>query len=329
MEPREVPLGRPAGDAGTPHAAAAARSLIGAWCFVDHYGPDDVAATGGMSVAPHPHTGLQTVSWLFTGEIEHRDSAGHHAHGAPRRAQPDDRGPRDQPLGGVHRRDHRAARRPAVGRAARRRPATASRASPTTRRRRAAARAGRPGSSWARCSATPRRSPPRTPAARGRAAARAPARRSSSTSTRRTSTACSSTPARHVTAGGTRRSQPHELAYVPPGRATLALGRRERRAAAAARRAAVRRGDRDVVELRGPQPRRDRGFRDQWQAQITATARSWRLQDVHDGRFGVVVGRPPAADPRAAAAERPPARAALSRPPAATGPGVACGWMAP
>jgi redox-sensitive bicupin YhaK (pirin superfamily) len=32
-----------------------------------------------MTVAPHPHTGLQTVSWLFAGEIEHRDSAGHHA----------------------------------------------------------------------------------------------------------------------------------------------------------------------------------------------------------------------------------------------------------
>jgi redox-sensitive bicupin YhaK (pirin superfamily) len=32
-----------------------------------------------MSVAPHPHTGLQTVSWLFTGEVEHRDSAGNHA----------------------------------------------------------------------------------------------------------------------------------------------------------------------------------------------------------------------------------------------------------
>ena len=42
------------------------RSLIGAWCFLDHYGPDDVADSGGMSVAPHPHTGLQTVSWLFT-----------------------------------------------------------------------------------------------------------------------------------------------------------------------------------------------------------------------------------------------------------------------
>jgi quercetin 2,3-dioxygenase len=32
-----------------------------------------------MTFAPHPHTGLQTVSWLFTGEVEHRDSAGHHA----------------------------------------------------------------------------------------------------------------------------------------------------------------------------------------------------------------------------------------------------------
>ena len=55
------------------------RSLIGAWCFVDHYGPDPVDDTGGMNVAPHPHTGLQTVSWLFEGEIEHRDSAGNHA----------------------------------------------------------------------------------------------------------------------------------------------------------------------------------------------------------------------------------------------------------
>jgi redox-sensitive bicupin YhaK (pirin superfamily) len=55
------------------------RSLIGAWCFADHYGPDDVGATGGMDVPPHPHCGLQTVSWLFTGEIEHRDSLGSHA----------------------------------------------------------------------------------------------------------------------------------------------------------------------------------------------------------------------------------------------------------
>ena len=54
------------------------RSLIGAWCFADHYGPQDVSETGGMRVPPHPHTGLQTVSWLFAGEIEHRDSIGSH-----------------------------------------------------------------------------------------------------------------------------------------------------------------------------------------------------------------------------------------------------------
>ena len=55
------------------------RSLIGAWCFVDHYGPHQVGSGPGMDVPPHPPTGLQTVSWLFRGEIEHRDSAGVHA----------------------------------------------------------------------------------------------------------------------------------------------------------------------------------------------------------------------------------------------------------
>lgn len=76
---REVPLGGPR--AMTVHRTLPqrARSLIGAWCFADHYGPDDVSVTGGMTVPPHPHTGLQTVSWLFTGEIEHRDSHGVHA----------------------------------------------------------------------------------------------------------------------------------------------------------------------------------------------------------------------------------------------------------
>lgn len=79
MLPRDVPLGGPRAMRVRRTLPARDRSLIGAWCFLDHYGPDDVAATGGMSVAPHPHTGLQTVSWLFEGEIEHRDSAGHHA----------------------------------------------------------------------------------------------------------------------------------------------------------------------------------------------------------------------------------------------------------
>lgn len=55
------------------------RSLIGAWCFVDYYGPDDVSETGGMDVAPHPHSGLQTMSWLFQGRIMHHDSADNHA----------------------------------------------------------------------------------------------------------------------------------------------------------------------------------------------------------------------------------------------------------
>ncbi len=52
------------------------RRLVGAWCFVDHYGPDDIAAGPGMQVPPHPHMGLQTVSWLLAGEVHHRDSLG-------------------------------------------------------------------------------------------------------------------------------------------------------------------------------------------------------------------------------------------------------------
>ncbi|MBB5633326.1 hypothetical protein BKA04_001549 [Cryobacterium mesophilum] len=79
LEPRDVPLGGPRAMTVRRTLPQRGRSLIGAWCFADHYGPDDVAATGGMVVPPHPHTGLQTVSWLFAGEIEHRDSTGAHA----------------------------------------------------------------------------------------------------------------------------------------------------------------------------------------------------------------------------------------------------------
>ncbi|MCA0144808.1 pirin family protein [Blastococcus sp. LR1] len=52
------------------------RRMVGAWVFVDHYGPDDISTAPGMQVAPHPHTGLQTVSWLLDGEVHHRDSLG-------------------------------------------------------------------------------------------------------------------------------------------------------------------------------------------------------------------------------------------------------------
>jgi redox-sensitive bicupin YhaK (pirin superfamily) len=54
-----------------PHAKL---KTIGAWCFVDHFGPTE--QTEDMVVAAHPHTGLQTVTWLFEGLIEHRDSIG-------------------------------------------------------------------------------------------------------------------------------------------------------------------------------------------------------------------------------------------------------------
>jgi redox-sensitive bicupin YhaK (pirin superfamily) len=73
---RDVPLGGPRAMRVRRTLPQRARSLIGAWCFADHYGPQEVAERGGMDVAPHPHTGLQTASWLFSGEIEHRDSLG-------------------------------------------------------------------------------------------------------------------------------------------------------------------------------------------------------------------------------------------------------------
>ncbi len=79
LTPREVPLGGLRAMTVRRTLPQRQRSLIGAWCFVDHYGPDLVEDTAGMVVPPHPHTGLQTVSWLFGGEIEHRDSAGHEA----------------------------------------------------------------------------------------------------------------------------------------------------------------------------------------------------------------------------------------------------------
>ena len=72
IDAREVPLGglrRLLVHRTLPH-----RDLptIGAWCFVDHFGPTDEP----MAVLPHPHTGLQTVTWPIAGETRHRDSLG-------------------------------------------------------------------------------------------------------------------------------------------------------------------------------------------------------------------------------------------------------------
>ncbi|WP_111602948.1 pirin family protein [Streptomyces sp. Amel2xB2] len=76
LEPREVPLGGPRGmlvRRSLPHRD---RRMVGAWCFADSYGPEHIAGEAGMQVPPHPHTGLQTVSWLLEGEVLHQDSLG-------------------------------------------------------------------------------------------------------------------------------------------------------------------------------------------------------------------------------------------------------------
>jgi redox-sensitive bicupin YhaK (pirin superfamily) len=52
------------------------RRTVSAWCFADHMGPASVGAELGLGVAPHPHIGLQTVTWLLEGEVLHRDSLG-------------------------------------------------------------------------------------------------------------------------------------------------------------------------------------------------------------------------------------------------------------
>ncbi|MFC7978459.1 pirin family protein [Streptomyces cinereoruber] len=74
LSPRRVPLGESTEVRRLlPNLG---RRMVGAWAFVDHYGPDDIADEPGMQVPPHPHMGLQTVSWLHEGEVLHRDSTG-------------------------------------------------------------------------------------------------------------------------------------------------------------------------------------------------------------------------------------------------------------
>jgi redox-sensitive bicupin YhaK (pirin superfamily) len=74
LAPRRVPLGE--STVVRRLLPSMGRRMVGAWCFVDHYGPDDIVDEPGMQVPPHPHIGLQTVSWLHAGEVLHRDSLG-------------------------------------------------------------------------------------------------------------------------------------------------------------------------------------------------------------------------------------------------------------
>lgn len=71
-----VALGGPRGLPVTRTLPNRQRRTVGAWCFLDAYGPHDLTGSGGMRVGPHPHTGLQTVTWLVAGEVLHRDSLG-------------------------------------------------------------------------------------------------------------------------------------------------------------------------------------------------------------------------------------------------------------
>ena len=55
---------------------APARRMVGPFIFFDHMGPSDFSPGEGIAVRPHPHIGLATITYLFDGEIMHRDSLG-------------------------------------------------------------------------------------------------------------------------------------------------------------------------------------------------------------------------------------------------------------
>ena len=76
LESTPVALGGPRGFAVTRTLPSRHRRMVGAWCFLDAYGPHELDGSAGMRVGPHPHTGLQTVTWLLAGEVLHRDSLG-------------------------------------------------------------------------------------------------------------------------------------------------------------------------------------------------------------------------------------------------------------
>jgi redox-sensitive bicupin YhaK (pirin superfamily) len=71
--PRSVDLGGFAVRRALPHVK---RRMVGPFIFFDHFGPAEFRAGQGIDVRPHPHIGLSTVSFLFDGEIMHRDSLG-------------------------------------------------------------------------------------------------------------------------------------------------------------------------------------------------------------------------------------------------------------
>jgi quercetin 2,3-dioxygenase len=76
LAPREVPLGGVRAMTVRRTLPHKVRRTIGAWCFLDHYGSSTRPADHLMHVPEHPHTGLQTVTWLFDGVVRHQDGLG-------------------------------------------------------------------------------------------------------------------------------------------------------------------------------------------------------------------------------------------------------------
>jgi redox-sensitive bicupin YhaK (pirin superfamily) len=73
LQPREKDLG---GFSVRRLLPSAKRTMVGPWIFFDHMGPADFPPGQGITVRPHPHINLATVTYLFEGEILHRDSLG-------------------------------------------------------------------------------------------------------------------------------------------------------------------------------------------------------------------------------------------------------------
>lgn len=73
IEPREADLGEFSVRRVLP---ARERRMVGPFVFFDHMGPAEFPPGKGIAVRPHPHIGLATITYLFTGEIMHRDSLG-------------------------------------------------------------------------------------------------------------------------------------------------------------------------------------------------------------------------------------------------------------
>lgn len=73
IQPRDKDLG---GFTVRRTLPTAQRKMVGPWIFFDHMGPAEFPAGEGINVRPHPHINLATVTYLFEGEILHRDSLG-------------------------------------------------------------------------------------------------------------------------------------------------------------------------------------------------------------------------------------------------------------